>query len=281
MLQIEVWAAVGTKYSPMLGKLQIKLLLSAVASEGSFLFLLITFVPPLLPTANCSISALKKNYFGDWIFSQGIYPDHAVHTFITADCGNLPTRTSCSDTNACVLKATKKFIQLNIDRFFVVKKKKKTGRLKLYLHAHKKTCILLLWVIFGAGLLPGCQLFLFTSCLKRWLSINFQGSRIQPILLFSFFLECEKVCLGYSTVLHLWQFIITPINMPPGDSKNKTEGCRKREELAQSLWARCIQLSSRSYNCTFESAHTAPSDQGNCSCRTGARISCELFGSSG
>lgn len=85
MFQTEVWAALGTKYSSVLGKLQIKLLVSAVASVSSFLFLLITFVPPLLPTANCSISALKKNYFKDWIFSQGIYPDYAVHTFITAD----------------------------------------------------------------------------------------------------------------------------------------------------------------------------------------------------
>lgn len=119
--------------------------------------------------------------------------------------------------------------------------------------------------------------------LSEMMAINqLPRSRIQPILLFSwFFLECETVYLGYSAVLHLWQFIITPINMSAGDPKNKTEGCRKREELAQSLWARCIQLSSRSYSSTFESAHAAPSDQENCSCRTGARFSCELFGSPG
>lgn len=102
---------------------------------------------------------------------------------------NLPTRTSCSDTKVYVLRAAEKFIKLNIDTFCIFKNKQ-SGRLQLSLHSHKLAYILLSCAIFGSGLLPGCQLFLYTNC-SIYDSLNFQASIIQPILLLS--LECEKL----------------------------------------------------------------------------------------
>lgn len=52
---------------------------------------------------------------------------------------------------------------------------------------------------------------------------------------------------------------------------------KKRKEWAWSLRARCIKLSSWAYNCTFEYAYTAPSDQGSCSVRTRVGFFCEPF----
>lgn len=87
-------------------------------------------LPPSL-AASCTLPPfnVEKKPFVLWIgvFLGDLPRDYAVYTCITVDCGNLPTRTSCSDTSAGILKAAEKFIKLYIAGFVFFKKKKKTA----------------------------------------------------------------------------------------------------------------------------------------------------------
>lgn len=66
------YSSACTNYSSVLGKLRlhVKLFLSTVDSVGSF-FSLITFVLPLPPPANCSVSALNNVILGIGFFLRG------------------------------------------------------------------------------------------------------------------------------------------------------------------------------------------------------------------
>lgn len=167
-------------------------------------------------------------------------------------------------------------MKLNIDRFCFCKKQ--TGRLHLYLHSHKTTCIPLPWVRFVPCLLSGCQVFVFTSSTIWWLSFNFQASRNQPILLLSFFRVWESLFRLFSCLASL------AVHYHP----NKCVSSRTEEQ------DRKLQKKGRISLVFMSQMHPASLSvlqlqlwilltllPVSCSCRTRAKFSCELFGSPG